>query len=248
MKSKVRTEYIGGLPVDVLTHQEIMDDLESYLKAKEKMIVTSVNPQISLLAFEHPEVKLYLKRATHRIADGIGVVKASKLMGGSIRERVTGIDVMDNFLEYANQHKERIFLYGAKQEVVEAAAKNIQRQYPGIVISGILHGYTKKKQQEIVEQINKAEPRFVFVALGSPKQEIFLEQTIDHLRANVFLDVGGTFDVLAGSVKRAPEFYINHNLEWLYRCLTIKRYDRLMQIPKYIYLTIKYRNNKSRGQ
>ena len=143
MKSKVRTEYIGGLPVDVLTHQEIMDDLESYLKAKEKMIVTSVNPQISLLAFEHPEVKLYLKRATHRIADGIGVVKASKLMGGSIRERVTGIDVMDNFLEYANQHKERIFLYGAKQEVVEAAAKNIQRQYPGIVISGILHGYKK---------------------------------------------------------------------------------------------------------
>lgn len=212
------------------------------------MIVTSVNPQISLLAFEHPEVKLYLKRATHRIADGIGVVKASKLMGGSIRERVTGIDVMDNFLEYANQHKERIFLYGAKQEVVEAAAKNIQRQYPGIVISGILHGYTKKKQQEIVEQINKAEPRFVFVALGSPKQEIFLEQTIDHLTANVFLDVGGTFDVLAGSVKRAPEFYINHNLEWLYRCLTMKRYDRLMQIPKYIYLTIKYRNNKSRGQ
>lgn len=169
-------------------------------------------------------------------------------MGGSIRERVTGIDVMDNFLEYANQHKERIFLYGAKQEVVEAAAKNIQRQYPGIVISGILHGYTKKKQQEIVEQINKAEPRFVFVALGSPKQEIFLEQTIDHLTANVFLDVGGTFDVLAGSVKRAPEFYINHNLEWLYRCLTMKRYDRLMQIPKYIYLTIKYRNNKSRGQ
>ncbi|MGK0563139.1 WecB/TagA/CpsF family glycosyltransferase [Enterococcus faecalis] len=55
-------------------------------------------------------------------------------------------------------------------------------------------------------------------------------------------------DVLAGSVKRAPEFYINHNLEWLYRCLTMKRYDRLMQIPKYIYLTIKYRNNKSRGQ
>ncbi|MGH2227073.1 WecB/TagA/CpsF family glycosyltransferase, partial [Enterococcus faecalis] len=79
-----------------------------------------------------------------------------------------------------------------------------------------LHGYTKKKQQEIVEQINKAEARFVFVALGSPKQEIFLEQTIDHLRANVFLDVGGTFDVLAGSVKSAPEFYINHNLEWLY--------------------------------
>ena len=99
-----------------------------------------------------------------------------------------------------------------------------------------------------MEQINKAEPRLVFVALGSPKQEIFLEQTIDHLTANVFLDVGGTFDVLAGSVKRAPEFYINHNLEWLYRCLTMKRYDRLMQIPKYIYLTIKYRNNKSRGQ
>lgn len=155
MKSKVRTEYIGGLPVDVLTHQEIMDDLESYLKAKEKMIVTSVNPQISLLAFEHPEVKLYLKRATHRIADGIGVVKASKLMGGSIRERVTGIDVMDNFLEYANQHKERIFLYGAKQEVVEAAAKNIQRQYPGLLLAVFYMAIQRKNSKKLWNKLTK---------------------------------------------------------------------------------------------
>ena len=90
---------------------------------------------------------------------------------------------------------------------------------------------------------------FLFsVALGSPKQEIFLEQTIDHLTANTSKVPPTSKNTLAGSVKRAPEFYINHNLEWLYRCLTMKRYDRLMQIPKYIYLTIKYRNNKSRGQ
>lgn len=238
----MQTEYICGLPVDNLTYDDIAEDLKKILYTREKMIITSVNPQITLQADSVPEVRAYINRATHRIPDGVGVVKMSKVLGGSITERITGVDVMNICLKFANAFNQRIFLYGAKNEIVEKAVKNIQSKYPNIQVVGYQHGYTKKEQQEIVNKINQARPDFLFVALGSPKQEVFLERTIDQLDARVFLDVGGTFDVLSGVVKRAPAFYIHTNTEWLYRSLKYKRYDRLMQIP--LFLIKAYRMKK----
>lgn len=237
----METEYIGGLPVDNLTYQQIDEDLLKYLAANKKMVITSVNPQITLQAMENPAVKQYIERASHRIADGIGVVKMSKLLGGHITERITGIEVMQHCLEFANTYGYRIFLYGAKKEVVNQAAANIQKKYPNILVAGTLHGYTSRDNEAIVKKINETHPTFLFVALGSPKQELFLEHNFEQLDAKVLLDVGGTFDVLAGAVKRAPKFYLNNNLEWLYRSLSMKRYDRLVQIPKYVHMAFKQR-------
>lgn len=230
----MQTEYLCGLPVDQLSYEDIAHDLPQYFLKQQKMIITSVNPQITIHAEKYVEVANYIHRATHRIADGIGVVKLSKWTGGQIHQRITGIDVMDICLLYANQFGKRIFLYGAKQEVVEKAVKNIQKKYTNVSIAGHLHGYTDKNDADIVAYINKVKPDFLFVALGSPKQEIFLERNIDQLTGCVYLDVGGTFDVLAGVVKRAPEFFIMHNIEWLYRSVKFKRYERLVQIPLYV--------------
>jgi len=242
----MKTEYIGGLPVDVLTHEDIIQDLSVYLApdSDQKMIITSVNPQITLQAYEEEEVFRYIHRATHRIADGIGIVKMSKWSGGEITERITGIDVMDNCLAYANEHHNRIFLYGAKKDVVKQAAINIHEQYPNLIIAGHLHGFTSKNDQRIVEIINEARPDFLFVALGSPKQEIFLERHVDELHAKVFLNVGGTFDVLSGAVERAPQFFMDHNIEWLYRSIRFHRYDRLIQIPQYIWKVLRGKKKK----
>ncbi|WP_086350992.1 WecB/TagA/CpsF family glycosyltransferase [Candidatus Enterococcus clewellii] len=241
----MKTEYLGGLPVDVLRYEDITADIPNYLAEQKKMIITSVNPQITLQAYEHEEVFQYIHRATHRIADGIGIVKMSKWMGGEIRERITGIEVMDRCLVYANAHACRIFLYGAQKEVVEKAAANIKKQYPNLVVAGHLHGYTAKNDQRIVELINQAQPTFLFVALGSPKQEIFLERNVDQLSASVYLNVGGTFDVLSGMVRRAPDFFIKHNIEWLYRSIKYNRYDRLVQIPQYIWKVLKMKRTKA---
>ncbi|MCB5952934.1 WecB/TagA/CpsF family glycosyltransferase [Enterococcus sp. BWT-B8] len=240
----MKTEYIGGLPVDVLTHEKILEDIPDYLASNKKMIITSVNPQITLQAYEQPEVFQYIHRATHRIADGIGIVKMSKVTGGEITERITGIDVMDNCLTYANEYRKRIFLYGAKKEIVAQAAENIQKQYPNLVIADHLHGFTSKEEPNIVEIINEAAPDFLFVALGSPKQEIFLERHVEELNAKVFLNVGGTFDVLSGAVPRAPKFFLDHNIEWLYRSIKFHRYDRLIQIPQYIWKVMRTKRGK----
>lgn len=230
----METEYISGLPVDNLTRQDIVADLPRYLASDQKMIVTSVNPQIAMQVDQFPKVRDYILRATHRLPDGVGVVKMSKYLGGNIRERVTGIDVMDDCLHYADAHGCRIFLYGAKKEVVKLAAENIKKDYPQLTVAGFIDGYTKLKAAEIADKINATKPDFLFVALGSPKQELFLEDQIDRLNASVYLDVGGTFDVLSGTVKRAPQFFIKLNIEWLYRSLKYRRPERLVQIVQYM--------------
>ncbi|WP_161898932.1 WecB/TagA/CpsF family glycosyltransferase [Candidatus Enterococcus leclercqii] len=230
----METEYISGLPVDNLTRQDIIDDLPAYLASDKKMIITSVNPQIAMQVEQYPEVRKYIQRATHRLPDGVGVVKMSKYLGGNIRERVTGIDVMDDCLHYADAHGCRIFLYGAKKEVVKKAAANIAADYPNLKVVGYIDGYTELSGDEITTRINAVHPDFLFVALGSPKQELFLEEQVDALNAKVYLDVGGTFDVLSGTVKRAPQFFIKLNLEWLYRSLKYRRPERLIQILQYM--------------
>lgn len=230
----MKTEYISGLPVDNLTEETIRQDLPVYITSGRKMLVTSVNPQISLQVERYPQVKAYIERATHRLPDGVGVVKMSKYLGGTIRKRVTGIDVMDMMLQYADEQGYRIFLYGAKKDVVKKAAENIAKDYPNLVVAGYLHGYTTREPEKVVAKINAAKPTFLFVALGSPKQELFLEAQVDNLNASVFLDVGGTFDVLSGEVKRAPKIFIKLNLEWLYRSVRYGRWDRLKQIPQFL--------------
>lgn len=226
-------EYICGLPVNNLSYSEIEQDLGNCFENNKKMVITSVNPQISLQALKNEEVKSYIDSATHRIADGVGVVAMSRLFKGNIRERITGVDVMALCLTYANKNKLSIFLYGARKNVVKKAVKNIGESYENIDISGYIDGYSEKNEDVIAEVINKAKPDFVFVALGSPNQEIFLNRNKDRIEASVFLDVGGTFDVISGEVKRAPDFFIKHNIEWLYRSFTMKRFDRLKQIPIY---------------
>lgn len=230
----MKTEYISGLPVDNLTEETIRQDLPVYITSGRKMLVTSVNPQISLQVERYPQVKAYIERATHRLPDGVGVVKMSKYLGGTIRKRVTGIDVMDMMLQYADEQGHRIFLYGAKKDVVKKAAENIAKDYPNLVVAGYLHGYTTREPEKVVAKINAANPTFLFVALGSPKQELFLEEQVDKLNASVFLDVGGTFDVLSGEVNRAPELFIRLNLEWLYRSVRYGRWERLKQIPLFM--------------
>jgi len=229
------TEEIMGFPVDVITYNEIIKDLPEYLQSDKKMSAISVNPQIIVEGQARPEIYDFIKKSTHRIPDGIGIVLVSKLLGGQIKERVAGIELMYRFLEYANTEQKSIFLYGAKPEVVADAAKKIQNDYPNLTLSGRIDGYTDLSETEIIEKINYSKPDFLFVALGFPKQEEWLARNIPQLNVSVFQDVGGSFDVLSGHVKRAPQFFIDIHLEWLYRSLTDrKRFKRILQLPVFV--------------
>ncbi|MDR0920844.1 MAG: WecB/TagA/CpsF family glycosyltransferase [Lactobacillales bacterium] len=238
----METEKINGIPVDVITYDSIMEELPSWLVGKKKMIITSINPQIATYAHRYPEIIEYILHSTHRIPDGEGVVKVSQIFGGNIKTRLTGIDLIYRLLDYGNQHKLSFFLYGSHPEIIKKVVKNLQTDYPNIKIAGFIDGYTTLSEAEIVEEINRVKPTFLFVGLGFPKQEQFLARNVKNLKAKVFLDVGGSFDVISGEVSRAPNFFIKHHLEWLYRSVQRpSRIVRIFELPVFVAKATLYR-------
>ncbi|MGX7030467.1 WecB/TagA/CpsF family glycosyltransferase [Vagococcus zengguangii] len=241
-------EYINGLEVDAITLSDIVQSLPELDKQPGPFTFISVNPQIGLHADEYPEIVDFINQATHRIPDGIGIVKVSQQQEKKINERVAGIELMYELLTFAHTHHKRIFLYGAKPEVLEAAVTNIEKTYPGLTVAGSIDGYTKLSEDEIVAEMNASQPDMVFVALGFPRQERWLAKHYQAVEAKYFQDVGGAFDVISGSVKRSPEIFIKLNLEWLYRSLSNpKRLYRIVELPLFVMKAKKwYRANKGK--
>ena len=170
------------------------------------MFIVTANPEAFMYGGNDIEVKkLLLDEKTTVVADGIGLVKAAKMLDIQIPERIPGIDIAQQLLEYGNEMEKSVYLFGAKQEVIEAMVDRINKEYPNLIVAGYTNGYVKDKDK-VFETIKESGADIVLVALGMPAQE-----------KGIFVGVGGSFDVLSGIKKRAPEFFIKHNLEWLYR-------------------------------
>jgi N-acetylglucosaminyldiphosphoundecaprenol N-acetyl-beta-D-mannosaminyltransferase len=153
-----------------------------------------------------------------------------------LRERVTGIDLLEDILSQLNRTGQSIYLLGSKPGISERAAEEMIKQYPNLKIAGTYHGYfTKDEETEIIEQINRVSPDCLCVALGSPKQERFIYKYRGLLKTKVAIGVGGSLDVWAGELKRAPDFYRKFGLEWLYRLIQQpSRYKRMAALPVFM--------------
>ncbi|WP_342580931.1 WecB/TagA/CpsF family glycosyltransferase [Ureibacillus sp. FSL W7-1570] len=227
-------ETVLGIQVNTETYDELIEQIFDRIEKKEKSLIVAINPEKIMKAKDDPALKKLLNEAEFQIPDGIGVILASKLQKGNIIERVTGIDMMMRICEEAAKKQKRIFLYGGKPGVAASAAEKLKELYPGIQIAGIQHGY-EKDNTKVVANINEAKPDILFVAMGSPKQENWINANRDQLYPIIYQGVGGSFDVLAGNVKRAPEFFQKIGLEWFYRLmLEPKRIKRQMALPKFL--------------
>lgn len=231
----METIEILGVPFLNITQQDFLHLLDSCVEQKQKTFVVTANPEVVMKANESEEVMGYIKKATYICADGIGIVKASKLLGKPIKERVTGYDTMMGLLEVSNKKHYKIYLLGAKKETLLKAVENIRRDFPNIEIVGFHDGYFDWHHNQIAEEIVKLQPDFVFVALGVPRQEKWIAENIDQFSYGVYIGVGGSIDVIAGEVKRAPEFWQKVHLEWFYRLLKQpSRFRRMLSIPRFM--------------
>ena len=227
-------EEILGVSVNTENYDELIPKVFANIDEGKKSLIVAINPEKLMKAKEDSELKALLNRAEFQIPDGIGVILASKLKKGQIRSRVTGIDMMDRVVQEAGVRGKRIFLYGAKPGVADAAAARLQELHPNIQIAGVQHGY-EKDVQVVLDTINEAQPDILFVAMGSPKQEQWIEQHRNQLHPILFQGVGGSFDVLAGNIKRAPAAFQKVGAEWLYRLLLEpSRIKRQMNLPKFL--------------
>ena len=232
----MKTEYFLNVPVDVIGYNDITKNVKKYIQENKQMKIASVNPQIVVNGHKHPQALNYINNATYRIPDGIGIVKASQMNKGNIKHRVTGIDLMEKLLQVADDLGEKVFLYGAKPMVVKKTKAMIEQTYPNVHVVGAINGYTTMDSSEIIKEINQSQAKFLFVALGFPKQEEWLNTFADELNVNILEDVGGSFDVISGEVNRAPQWIISCHLEWLYRSFTSPRhFMRLFQLPIFMW-------------
>lgn len=188
---------------------------EAMLTGKRLFIVTA-NPEILMHAGEDPAIRaMLLEEDTAVVPDGISVVKAMSLLGLPVRERITGVDLAERLLKLAGEKGKSVYLLGAKEEVVSALAQKLKAQYPGMEIH-YKNGYGKDKDADFRE-IEALQPDLVLVALGVPAQEKLIARHLENFQKGVFVGVGGSFDVLSGSKRRAPALFVKTNTEWLYR-------------------------------
>ncbi|EAZ83566.1 WecB/TagA/CpsF family glycosyltransferase [Lysinibacillus fusiformis] len=235
-----------GVPFLHISQQGFVDLLVNRIEQQEKTFVVTANPEVVMQANENPTVKGYLNQATYICADGIGVVKAAQILGDSLPERVTGYDTMVKLLEVGQQKRFKIYLLGAQKETIEKTIANIHKNYPNVEVVGYHDGFFDWNNNHIADDIAALQPDLVFVALGVPRQEKWITENLDKFSKGVFIGVGGSFDVIAGTVKRAPVIWQKLNLEWLYRLLRQpSRFIRMLVLPRF---ALKVFSLKLRGQ
>ncbi|HHV73280.1 WecB/TagA/CpsF family glycosyltransferase [Thermoanaerobacterium sp. R66] len=226
---------IFDVPIDKVNMKQAVDTVEKFLSEDRLHMIATPNAEIVMMAQKDPEYKEILNKTDLNVPDGSGVIFASKIYKEELPERVAGFDLMMELIKVAAEKKYKIYLLGAKSDVVKGAYLNLKRQYSEIDIVGFHDGYfSKDDEAEIIKDINEKNTDLLFVALGAPKQEKWIYENKNRLKAKVAIGVGGSFDVIAGKVTRAPEIYRKLGLEWFYRLLKEPwRYKRMMALPKF---------------
>ena len=229
------TVNILGVHVDKITAAEAVDRAEALLHADGLSAIYTPNPEIVMAGYNNPAFLEILNRADLCTADGIGVVYASRMLKDPVPERVAGFDLSSKLIEAVSDGSRSLYFFGGKPGVAELAIRNLTEKYPALSVCGFSDGYfDEAKEQQIIEDIKAKKPDILFVCLGAPKQEKWIAEHKDELGAKLLLGVGGSLDVWAGTVERAPEKYQKAGLEWFYRLLKQpSRFFRMMALPKF---------------
>lgn len=236
-----------GARVDGLTLEQFAERISLFIEKKESCFVITLNPELLYSAQSDRGLLAMINRAGLVTADGVGIVWACRVAGTPVPERVTGIDLMMRLLERASVEGWRVFFLGSRPGVADMAAERAEQLLPGLKVVGTHHGYfSDRDSDEVVGRIEAASPDLLFVALGSPRQERWIDRHLERLGGAAAMGVGGSLDVLSGNVRRAPEWFCERNLEWLGRLLNDPgRWRRMLVLPKFaIMVWFKYKLGK----
>jgi N-acetylglucosaminyldiphosphoundecaprenol N-acetyl-beta-D-mannosaminyltransferase len=234
---------ICNVPVDALTMKQTIALIDEAIREKRSIHHVVINAVKVVNAQKDEKLRDSIVSCDIINADGQGIIWASQLLNKPLPERVAGIDLMENLVELAAQRKYRIFFLGAKEEILHKVIQTYSEKYGSEIIAGYNNGYFKAEEEEkIARKIADSHADILFVAMSSPKKEIFLNTYKDLIKTPFIMGVGGSFDVVSGFVKRAPKWMQASGFEWLYRTLQEprrmwKRY--LFGNSSFIYLVLK---------
>lgn len=249
MSLKTEKINIRGVWFDNVTMDEAAEKAAELINSDGLDYIFTPNSEIVQACISDESFYDVVNSASLIIPDGIGVVYASKILGRPLKQKVAGFDLSKRVLEYASKNGKKVFFFGSAPEkdgtpaVCDLAAEKLKAIFPDIDICGTRHGYFKEEDTEsIIEMINGSGADILFVCLGAPKQEKWIYANREKLKVSLAMGLGGSLDVYAGTVKRAPDIFIKLNLEWFYRLIKQpKRIGRMMSLPKFLFGTIFYK-------
>lgn len=238
---------IRGVLFNNVTFDEAVNGLLESLDNGRVAALYTPNSEIVQACIESPELFDIINAAEMIVPDGIGVIKAGKILGTPFKGgKVAGIEVGEEIIKRLEGTEHSVFLLGGKPGVAEQAREALLAKYPGVCFAGCRDGYFKKngtENDEVIAQINASDADVLYVCLGAPTQEKWIFENRRYLpKVKLMLGLGGSLDGYAGNVKRAPKIFIRLGLEWFYRLLCEPwRFKRMLKLPKFYFGTWKYK-------
>ena len=223
-----------GVGFDNLTMTEAVEAGMALLAKPGTHYVVTPNPEIVEVCRENPEAREAVNGADLVLPDGIGIVKGAAMLGTPLKEKTPGVEFASHLMDRLAGEGKSLYLLGAKPGVAELAAERLQAAHPGLRIAGTHDGYFQE-DAPVAAAIRAAGADVVFVCLGAPKQELWMARNGSATGARLLCGLGGSLDVFAGVVQRAPKFWSDHGLEWFYRlCKEPRRIGRMMKLPLFL--------------
>lgn len=251
-----------GVKISPVSMEEALDKIEEFIASRKPHQVLTSDANAILTSKNDPDYAAIMRKASLTTPDGFGVIWGARLLNLPIYERVTGVDMVTGICERAARHNYSIFILGSEEGVAATAARNLLEKYPGMRVVGTHHGFWRRDGKEagltteeadikMADEIRRANPDVLFVAMGIPMQEKFIAAQLERMNVPVSLGVGGSFDVYAGKFNRAPQYIQRVGLEWLYRVwIDPSRWKRMGYVPRFMIVALREwlfgpRNGKS---
>ena len=229
---------IMGVDFDSLTLSEAVDRAEALISERRAAYVVTPNPEIVMTCWENTDAMEAVQNADLVLPDGVGVVYGATILGTPLKGKLPGIDFATELMRRMAKRYGRVYLLGAKPGVAEMAGERLTEQFPGLIVCGTHDGYFQE-DAPVIDEINALQPDLLLVCLGAPKQEIWMLRNRSALKVGLMAGLGGSLDVFAGTVKRAPAFFQKLGLEWFYRLIKEPwRFKRMMKLPKFLFACI----------
>jgi len=236
---------IMGVGFDSIAPEQAVLDACDIMRSDEKAYIVTPNPEIVWICRRNADLRAAINGARLVLPDGIGIILGAKILGTPISGgRIPGINFATALFQKMAEHGGRIFLFGAKPGVADEAGQRLAEKHPGLIIAGAADGYFTD-EKAVIGQINAAKPDLLLVCLGAPKQEYWMAENNERILVPLCIGLGGSLDVFAGRVKRAPVFFQKLGLEWLYRLIRQpRRIKRMIKLPLFVFALIIMRIRK----
>lgn len=227
---------ILGVPVHGFTMNEVVQELDKRIDEQNQTFIVTANAEIIMACQEDDAYNRIVSNAEIVLPDGAGAVWAGRHLGKQVPERVAGFDLYLELMALAAKKGYKAYFFGGAPGIADVAKEVCQKRYPGVQVVGTHNGYFQDSDVPgIIDNINKSGAQLLFVALGAPKQEKWIAKYRDSLDPIVLMGIGGSFDVLAGKMERAPKWMQDASLEWLFRLYKQpSRFMRMMALPKFV--------------